>query len=357
MEEKTFPLFKRLHEMIQLLKCSTPFPSWAMNSIYKKEALPSIKKVLSVQCAPFDILLWEVTINQEEIFMSHPAIIISLSIVIILLAGVSSGIGLFWQKAGSPFSFRTLRGQNVQIFGRDLYRYDTLLFGAGFKGQDVVTLFIAIPLLIFSLMMYLRGSLSGHLLLAGVLAYFLYAYASMALGAAFNNLFLVYIALFSTCLFAFILVFSSVNLEAISQYMKVLPQRRLAIFLLVSGVITLIVWGSDLVSALIRGDAPARMDSYTTVVTYALDLAIITPAIFLSAVQILRGNPLGYVIAAVLLMIIVLLVPYIILATIFQQSAGVSFTAGEMIGPVAGFVALGAFGIWMLLALLRAIAS
>jgi hypothetical protein len=308
-------------------------------------------------CCPFGIRITGRHNMQEEIFMSHTAIIISLSIVIILLAGISSGIGLFWENTGSPFPFRTLRGQNAQIYGRGLYRYDTLLFGEGFKGQDVVTLFISIPLLIFSLILYSRGSLSGYLLLTGVLAYFLYVYASMALGAAYNNLFLVYIALFSASLFAFILVFSSVDLEAISQNMESLPQSGVAIFLLAAGSITLFVWGSDLVTALIKGSAPARMDSYTTVVTYALDLAIITPAIFLSAVQILKGNPLGYVIAAALLMIIVLLVPYIILATIFQNSAGVLFTPGEMIGPVVGFVVLGAFGIWMLVSLLRAVST
>jgi hypothetical protein len=51
------------------------------------------------------------------------------------------------------------------------------------------------------------------------------------------------------------------------------------------------------------------MDSYTTMVTYALDLAIITPAALLCAVLVLRGNPMGYVIAVPLLALLVLLAP------------------------------------------------
>jgi hypothetical protein len=95
------------------------------------------------------------------------------------------------------------------------------------------------------------------------------------------------------------------------------------------------------------------MDSYTTMVTYALDLAIITPATFLCAVLILRGDPLGYVIAVPLLTLVVLLAPQIVLSTVFQKSAGVPFTTGEMFGPVAGFVVLGFVAAWFLVAILR----
>jgi hypothetical protein len=54
------------------------------------------------------------------------------------------------------------------------------------------------------------------------------------------------------------------------------------------------------------------MDSYTTMVTYALDLAIITPATIICAFLIMRSDPLGYVIASPLLTLVVLLVPQII---------------------------------------------
>lgn len=90
-------------------------------------------------------------------------------------------------------------------------------------------------------------------------------------------------------------------------------------------------------------------------VTYALDLAIITPSTFICAILVLRGDPLGYAIAAPLLTLVILLVPQIILSTIFQKSAGVPFTAGEMIGPVAGFVVLGLVATWLLVDLLRSL--
>jgi hypothetical protein len=285
-------------------------------------------------------------------------IVIILSSLVAFLAAIAAATGLFSKGAGTPFLFPTLRGQTAQIFGQGLYHYDTVFFGAGFRGQDAVVLFLGVPLLVISIVLYQRGSVSGQLLLTGTLGYFLYLYSSMALGASFNRLFPLYIVIFSASLFAFIQVFSSVNLELVaSQISAGLPRRSLAIFMFAAGLITLVVWGAPLVLALIKDAAPDKMDSYTTMVTYALDLAIITPATFLCAVLILRGDPLGYVIAAPLLTLLVLLAPQIILSTLLQKSAGVPFTMGEMIGPFTGFVVLGLIAAWLLVAILRGLSN
>lgn len=290
--------------------------------------------------------------------MKASSIVIMLSSLVALLAAIAAATGLFLKDDGTPFLFSTLRGQTAQIFGQGLYRYDTLFFGAGFKGQDAVALFLGVPLLVISIVLYQRGSVSGQLLLTGTLGYFLYLYSSMSLGASYNRLFLLYIVIFSASLFAFIQLFSSVNLDLVtSQIPAGLPRRGLAIFMFTAGFVTLVVWGAPLVVALIEGGPPDRMDSYTTMVTYALDLAIITPATFLCAVLILRGDPLGYVIAAPLLALVVLLAPQIILSTVLQRSAGVPFTMGEMIGPVTGFVVLGLIAARLLVAILRGLSK
>jgi hypothetical protein len=99
------------------------------------------------------------------------------------------------------------------------------------------------------------------------------------------------------------------------------------------------------VTALIRDSPPDHLDSYTTMVTYALDLVIVTPATFISGILILQGAVLGSLLAMHLLVLIVLLAPQIALSTDFQRSAGLPFTTGEMIGPVAGFALLGLIAI------------
>jgi hypothetical protein len=128
-----------------------------------------------------------------------------LSSLIIILALIAASLGLFWQDGGDSFSFTTLRGDTVSIAGRGLYRYDTTLMAAGFKAGDAVTLILGIPASIFALLSYRRGSIRVGMLLAGMLTYFLYNYGSIAFGAAYNQLFLVYVALMSASLFALIL--------------------------------------------------------------------------------------------------------------------------------------------------------
>lgn len=108
-----------------------------------------------------------------------------------------------------------------------------------------------------------------------------------------------------------------------------------------------------MVSEIAQGQPPKLLDSYTTSVTDVLDLGIITPAAFLSGVLVLRRAAAGYLMAFPLLGIIVILAPAIAASTVSQLSAGVSFSTGEIVGPIAGFTILGVLAIWFLIGLLR----
>jgi hypothetical protein len=119
----------------------------------------------------------------------------------------------------------------------------------------------------------------------------------------------------------------------------------------------LFVWLQPVVSALLSREAPARMDSYTTAVTYALDLAVIAPALFISGGLIHRRRPLGYLIGFPLLGIILLLGPAIAAQTVSQTRAGVELTPGEAVGPVAGFLVVCLWAVWVTVSVLRQLPS
>jgi hypothetical protein len=273
-----------------------------------------------------------------------------------VLGLVAAGVGLFWRGQGGPVPFATARGETVTLYGRGLYRYDLLFTAAGYKGQDVVTLFLAIPLLAVTTARYRRGSLRGVLLLTGVLTWFLYAYLSMAFGAAYNELFLVYVALFSASFFAFVRLMESIDMEALpAEVLARLPRRGPAIFMFAAGLVTLFVWLSPLVGGMMEARPPDLLGHYTTMVTDAIDLAVITPTTIVAGVLMLRRRPVGYLIAFPLLGLIVILLPVIVLMTLFQVQAGVIFTPGQVVGPIAGFAILGLFAIWVGSSILRRI--
>ena len=115
--------------------------------------------------------------------------------LIAILAAVTASIGLFSTSGDGPFQFTTLHKETIEIYGRGLYRFDTPLIAIGYRVSDAFTLIAGIPLLLISFWLYRRGSLRGKILLTGTLLFFLYNFGSLAIGAAYNNLFLVYIIL------------------------------------------------------------------------------------------------------------------------------------------------------------------
>lgn len=195
------------------------------------------------------------TKHTESTFSSAVApsrLVVRLALLIALLALVAAGAGLAGQD-GAPTTFTTIRGETATLYGRGLYRHDSLMAGSGYLGQDAVVLFLGIPLLLLATYQYRRGSLRGGLLLSGILGFFLYVYASMAFGAAYNPLFLLYVALFSASLYAFVLTVTSIDLKALPTFIdQQIPRRGPAIFMFAGGLITLFVWGMPLVAGCSR---------------------------------------------------------------------------------------------------------
>lgn len=296
---------------------------------------------------------------QHRLSPKTSTILTGLSLLILGLALITASIGLFWQDGGKTFSFTPLQGETVEIYGKGLYSLDTLFVSATNRGTDAVTLFLGIPLLAVSTLLAQQGSLRGALLRLGTLFYFLYVYASLALGAVnYNPLFLIYVAVFSASLYAFILAFMSIDADSLAAHFTPrLPRRGPALFMIVSGLVTLVVWLIPLVIAVLQQQPPARLDIYTGRVTDALDLGIITPATFVSGGLILRRVPFGYLIALSLLILEIMLLPMIAAQTVSQISLGISLTPGEIVGPLAGFASLGLVGFWVIFTILRNISE
>lgn len=216
-----------------------------------------------------------------------------------LLSLFAAGMGLFYQTPGEPYPFTSLRGENVIINGRGLYYYDTVSSAAQQQGNDVVTLFVAVPLLAVSSWMTFRGSLRGRLLLTGTLGFFLYTYLSMCMLTAFNALFLVYVAIFGLSLYAFTLCMMSFDLETLPRHFSErLPCRWIATLLFVIGAFLALTWLMRVMSPLMQG-TPPLLDNGITMVIQAMDLSLIVPLAILAGILLLRRSAWGYLLTSV----------------------------------------------------------
>jgi hypothetical protein len=223
--------------------------------------------------------------------------------LITILALISAGLGVFLNTGGAPFEFTTVRGETVTINGQGLYYYDSQSAAVQAQAQDLVTLVIGIPLLIISTVWARSGSLRGKLLLSGTLAYFLYTYASYAFGAAFNPLYLVYVALFSLSLAAFIISMMSIDLESLPRrFSERMPRRGIAAFMYFTGVFLLLAWSGRIVPATLQNQPPIGLEHNTTLFIQTLDLGLIVPLAFLAGTLLLRRSAWGYLLASVALM-------------------------------------------------------
>jgi hypothetical protein len=274
--------------------------------------------------------------------------------LIALFIIIYAGLGLFWQNGGSSTTFTTLRGQTVDIYGRGIYRFDTIFFSAGFRGNDAVTVFLELPLLIIAILLYRRGSLRGGFLLAGSLAYVLYNSFSLGTSAAYNPLFLLYIATFTASLFAMGMLWEQIDFNALQNHIKPgMPRRGAAIYLFIGGIATALLWLSDILPPLMQGNPPSLLGPYTTSITYFMDLSIVTPFCLLAGIWLLRRDSRGYLLGFMLLYLLALMGFIVMGQTAFQIRAGIVFSTGQFIGMIGSWVVMGSIAIGFVVNMLR----
>jgi hypothetical protein len=290
--------------------------------------------------------------------MKHQSALNWLVPLIALIAITAACIGLFAQGGDGPSSFTTLHGQTVQIYGRGLYRFDTIFSAATFKGVDVITLVLSVPLLAIAFILYRHNSLRGGLLLISSIPYFIYIGASMTFSAAFNRIFLLYVALLSISLFTFMVALTTIDLSTLSRHIMLgMTHRGIAILMFVAGIGTFILWLSELVNPMLTGSTPANLGPYTTMFTHGFDSAIITPATVLTGIFLLQRKPLGYLFAAPLMVFCAQNGFTVMAATVSQTLEGIVFPVGVYIGMIGSWVVMGAFAIGLAIRFFRNISE
>lgn len=168
-----------------------------------------------------------------------------------------------------------------------------------FVGQDVLNLVVGLPLLLSALWLTRRGVLLGLLLWPGALFYVLYDYGYYILGAPFNGFFLAYLALMVGSVYTLIGIVGSVDGAAVREQLAGrVPRRLIGGFLAGLGLLFMALWTAMTLAALLSGTGLAPIP-HTVVI---LDLTVQLPALLVGGALLWRQVPLGYVVAAGLLL-------------------------------------------------------
>lgn len=168
----------------------------------------------------------------------------------------------------------------------------------GFLAQDVFNLVVALPILLGSLWLARRGSLIGLLLWGGALFYLLYTYAHYLIGAPFNRMFLVYVALVALSAFTTTGLTATIDGEQVRrQFTGAVPARVVGGILVGLALLTVAQDGGGSLSTIASG---AHVDPGAHGI-WIVDLTVEVPAMLIGGVLLWRRQALGYAVAAGLL--------------------------------------------------------
>ncbi|HXN01699.1 MAG TPA: hypothetical protein VN973_07415 [Candidatus Dormibacteraeota bacterium] len=224
--------------------------------------------------------------------------ITALSLVIAALAVVATTGGILTAFGHTHQTFLTLRGETIRLQGGGLYGHESVSVAAQGVGMDLVTLFVATPLLLLASYLAARGSLRGQLLRVAAFWYFTYSYLVITFGVAYNSFFLIYVALLSASLAGLILSLLSVDVGRVTSHMSPRFARRTiaSIVLVISGMF-LLLWLGRIVPSIATGAPPIGLESYTTLSVQAADLGIVIPLSIVTGILMLRRQSIGYLLA------------------------------------------------------------
>ncbi len=233
----------------------------------------------------------------------------------------------------------------IGVFNQDVYsnvlRTDLL---PGTISQDLITILAALTLIFLSLKTD-DSDAKKQIVIISLLAYIFYGYGIYVIERLYNSLYLLYMAIFSLSFWALVYSLFSIDKDALKNIKApTWVKNLLAGFLIFTALLFYFLWTSQLIPLMRVGE---KIDFLYAI--YILDMALVLPAILISAVLIIKKKSLGLVFAPILFIKAFTLLFSVglgsLLKPLFNQSAA-SGEAGFYLVLSALFFALGALSFW-----------
>ena len=218
----------------------------------------------------------------------------------------------------------------VSFFGAfqsSTYERDTGSMAVQGAGQDMVDLFLIVPLLILTLICIRKGSRISWSILAGAVCYIAYSFFIYTMGVHFNTFFLLYCFILGTSLYTFILIIIELNRMEIQEVIsEKAPRNTIAIYFLFTAAMFYLLWMKDIVPAILTNTVPKSVSDYNLLVNpvHVLDISIVLPGFVITSLLLFRRHKLGYIFTPILLVFTVLLAIALIAMLIMLKIEGLN---------------------------------
>lgn len=186
---------------------------------------------------------------------------------------------------------------------QNLY-HDNAFVKSAWYSNDIITLFVVVPLLVVAIYFTQKGSQRWLLVLMGLMGYVFYNFSFYLFGAAFNVFFLIYAMLVSMSAITLIVQLSNIRgRKLITIFSKKAPSKAVSIYLIFIALLLFSLELSMIIPFLTSGRIPdtIKLTGLTTSVVFALDFSIVIPASTIAAVMLWQRHAWGFVLGVIML--------------------------------------------------------
>lgn len=277
-----------------------------------------------------------------------------------IMSGILSGIAVFLLLVVTicgVCSFNTVNsyeavnqyGSSIKMWGSGIYAHDSYFKAPIFIGSDFTILIFVIPMAALSFIKAGKTPSIEHCIrIFGVWSLLLYYSSSLAFGVTYNNLHLIYIALFGVSFFGTVFVLAKLHTASMQNgnSFPYLATKGMKVFLIISGIALFTAWLPDIVTSIVKGTSLELIEVYTTEITYVLDMGIISPLIFITYFLAKRKSFMGYVLIRMIFKICAVVGIMLPIQTIFQMMAGIIIPVPALVTKVFSFMMLAVFAVF-----------
>ncbi|MBN1482403.1 hypothetical protein EH223_10220 [candidate division KSB1 bacterium] len=274
--------------------------------------------------------------------MKFKKTITPLVFAIIVLAALTTLVGIFSKAGPGEYEYESIRGQTVTIYGKGIYQHMSADVAIQGSAQDVVTLLVAIPLLLISWIGAGKGSLKSRFVLAGTSGYFMVTFLFYTAMAMYNSLFVLYVSLLALSFFTLTLSLLSFDMAELPSFFgNRTPIKFVTGFLLFNTITIALLWLSIVVPPLLNGTIyPEAVQHYTTLIVQGLDLGLLLPTGFVAAVLFMKKRPMGYLLAPTYIIFLSILMTALTAKLVAMALQGVNVIPAVFIIPAINIVAI-----------------
>lgn len=213
----------------------------------------------------------------------------------------------------------------------DIYILDSEILRIKSNYLDIINICLIIPLGIIITIFILKRHYWAKLAAIGVSAYSLYMFGFNSLSLGFNELFLVYIAIFGLSIFCTVIGYKDVH-EKAEDIKSNFKLKFSAIYLLLFATVPAIAWISEIVIAIMQDAQPSHnlLINVTVNVVHVFDLAFFLPVIIIFAINLLRGKYSGVVLSFISVIFVILISISILFMEIGLVCSELNYDEGQL---------------------------